>query len=81
MMLYLVGCSQVFITRSVCYLMTSIAVVYFLCGTVILPREYFKTLKADYQYSRTNTDNVPLLFQMQLSENLKTFSALFIAFS
>ena len=39
------------------------------------------TLTANYQYSRSITDNVPLQFQMQLSEKLKTFSAFFITFS
>ena len=31
------------------------------------------TLTANYEYSRRNTDNLPLLVQMQLSEKLKTF--------
>ena len=39
-----------------------------------------KTLTANYEYSRSNTDNLPLPFQMILSEKLKTFSAFFIAF-
>ena len=37
-------------------------------------------LTANYEYSRSNTDNLPLPLQMQLSEKLKTFSRLFIAF-
>ena len=39
------------------------------------------TLTANYEYSRSNTDNLPLPLQMQLSENLKTFASFFIAFS
>ena len=39
------------------------------------------TLTANYEYSCSNTDNLPLPFQMQLSENLKTFSWFSIAFS
>ena len=31
------------------------------------------TLTADYEYSRSNTDNLPLPVQMQLSEKLETF--------
>ena len=37
----------------------------------------FNTLTANYEYSRSNTDNLPLPVQMQLSEKLETF---FIAF-
>ena len=39
------------------------------------------TLTANYEYSRSNTDNLPLPFQMQLSEKLKRFFAFFIAFA
>ena len=35
------------------------------------------TLTANYEYSRSNTDNLLLPLQMQLSEKLKTFSAFF----
>ena len=38
-------------------------------------------MTANYEYSRSNTDNLPLPVQMQLSEKLETFSAFFIAFS
>ena len=38
------------------------------------------TLTANYEYSRSNTDNLPLSVQMQLSEKLEIFSASFIAF-
>ena len=38
------------------------------------------TLTANYEYSRSNTDNLPLPVQMQLSEKLETFSPFFIAF-
>ena len=34
----------------------------------------FNTLTANYEYSRSNTDNLPLPVQMQLSEKLETFS-------
>ena len=36
------------------------------------------TLTTNYEYSHSNTDNLPLPFQMQL---FKTFSSFFIAFS
>ena len=39
------------------------------------------TLTANYEYSRSNTDNLPLPFQMQLSEKLKRFFLFFIAFA
>ena len=39
------------------------------------------TLTTNYEYSHSNTDNLPLPFQMQLSKKLKRFSSLFIAFS
>ena len=39
-----------------------------------------KTLTANYEYSRSNTDNLPLAVQMQLSQKLETFSPFFIAF-
>ena len=39
------------------------------------------TLTANYEYSDSNTDILPLPFQTQLSEKLKTFSAFFITFS
>ena len=38
------------------------------------------TLTATYKYSRSNTDNLPLPVQIQLSEKLKTFYKFFIAF-
>ena len=41
--------------------------------------KYFNTLTASYEYSCSNTDNLPLPVQMQLSEKLKTFSKFFIA--
>ena len=34
----------------------------------------FNTLTANYEYSRNNTDDLPLPVQMQLSGKLKTFS-------
>ena len=37
-------------------------------------------LTANYEYSRSNTDNLPLPVQMQLSKKLKTFYRFFIAF-
>ena len=37
-------------------------------------------MTANYEYSRNNTDNLPLPVQMQLSGKLKTFSRFFIAF-
>ena len=40
----------------------------------------FNTLTANYEYSRNNTDDLPLPVQMQLSGKLKTFSHFFIAF-
>ena len=48
---------------------------------LILIRLLFNTLTANYEYSRGNTDNLPLPLQMQLSEKLKTFSPFSIAFS
>ena len=38
------------------------------------------TLTANYEYSRSNTENLPLPVKMQLSEKLKIFSGFFIAF-
>ena len=38
------------------------------------------TLTASYEYSRSNTNNLPLALQMQLSDKLETFSGLFITF-
>ena len=40
-----------------------------------------KTLTAHYDYSSNNTDTLPIPFQMQLSQKMKTFSRLFLAFS
>ena len=37
-------------------------------------------MTANYEYSPTDTDNLPLPVQMQLSGKLQTFSRLFIAF-
>ena len=39
------------------------------------------TLTANYEYTRSNTDNLPLPVQVQLSEKLKRFYQFFIAFS
>ena len=36
-------------------------------------------LTTNYEYSRSNGDNLPLPIQRQLSEKLKTFSQFFIA--
>ena len=36
-------------------------------------------LTTDYEYSRSNKENLPLPIQRQLSEKLKTFSEFFIA--
>ena len=41
---------------------------------------HLNTLTANYEYSRSNTDNLPLAVQKQLSEKLETFSRFFIAF-
>ena len=41
---------------------------------------FFNTLTANHEYSRNNTDDLPLPAQMQLSAKLKTFSPFFIAF-
>ena len=38
------------------------------------------TLTANYEYSRSNMENLLLPIQMQLSEKPKTFSQIFIAF-
>ena len=40
----------------------------------ILYKKVINTLTANYEYSRNNTDDLPLPVQMQLSEKLKTFS-------
>ena len=37
-------------------------------------------LTADYKYSRSNRENLPLPIQMQLSKKPKTFRRVFIAF-
>ena len=39
------------------------------------------TLTVNYEYSRSNTEKLPLPVQIQLSEKLETFPRLFIAFS
>ena len=39
------------------------------------------TFTGNCEYSRSNIDDLPLPFQMQLSEKRKTFFAFFIAFS
>ena len=36
-------------------------------------------LTANYEYSRSNSENVPLPLQIQLSEKPKTFCQIFIA--
>ena len=38
------------------------------------------TLTANYEYSRSNADNLPLPVQIQLSAKPETFSPFFIAF-
>ena len=38
------------------------------------------TLTADYEYSHSNTDKLPLPIQMQLLEKLETFSRIIIVF-
>ena len=40
----------------------------------------FNALTANYEYSRNNTDNLPLPVQMQLSGKSKYFSRFFIEF-
>ena len=37
-------------------------------------------LTANYEYSRSNGENLPLTIQIQLSENLKNFCRNFMAF-
>ena len=37
-------------------------------------------MTADYEYSRSNRENLPLPIQMQLSEEIETFSPFFIVF-
>ena len=37
-------------------------------------------LTANYEYSRSNKDNLPLPVQMQLSEKLELFSGFFLTF-
>ena len=39
------------------------------------------TLTANYVYSHSNTNNLPLSFQIELSQKLKTVATFFIAFS
>ena len=39
-----------------------------------------RTLTAEYEYPRSNTDKLPLSVQMQLPQKLETISAFFIAF-
>ena len=46
----------------------------------ILLIRLFNTLTANYEYSRSDRENLPLPIQLQLSEKLKTFSQFFIAF-
>ena len=41
---------------------------------------FLNTLTANYEYSRSNRENVPLQIQMQLSEKPKIFCCIFIAF-
>ena len=41
---------------------------------------FVKTLTANYEYSRNNTDNLQPTVEMELSCKLKTFSSFFIAF-
>ena len=37
-------------------------------------------MTANYEYSRSNRENLPLPIQMQLSDKVKTFCQFFIAF-
>ena len=41
---------------------------------------WVNTLTANYEYSRSDRENLPLPIQLQLSEKLKTFSQFFIEF-
>ena len=41
---------------------------------------FLNTLTANYEYSRSNRENVPLQIQMQLSEKPKIFCCIFIPF-
>ena len=43
-----------------------------------IPLKKFNTLTANYEYSRSNRENVPLPIQMQLSEKSKKFCQFFI---
>ena len=38
------------------------------------------TLTANYEYSRSNRENLPLSIQMQLSKKPKTFCSVYFAF-
>ena len=42
---------------------------------------FLNTLNADYEYSRSDTDKLPLPIQMQLPKKLELFSRISIAFS
>ena len=47
---------------------------------VFFTKDSINTLTTYDEYSRTNRENLPLPIQIQLSEKLKTFSEIFIAF-
>ena len=50
------------------------------CFLLISSEAILNTLTANYEYSRRNTDNLPLPVQMQSSEKLESFPACFISF-
>ena len=47
---------------------------------VICNKLKFNTLTANYEYSRSNRENLPSPIQMQLSKKPKTFCCVFLAF-
>ena len=58
-----------------------------ICNNIAFIRQLFaftkyaiNTLTANYEYSRSNRENLPLPIQMHLPEKSKTFSQLLIAF-
>ena len=46
----------------------------------VLQNTTFNTLTANYEYSGSNRENLPLPIQIQLFEKLKVFCCIFIAF-
>ena len=46
----------------------------------VLQNTTFNTLTANYEYSVSNRENLPLPIQIQLFEKLKVFCCIFIAF-